>query len=86
MFTSTLTAMSALKMVLFSKHDIPLFCFVKILRVQFLFKHRIDSIWVCSKLHHRTFVYYEIGPISFQPALTTPKTSHGRHGFMDETG
>ena len=56
MFTSTLTAMSTLKMVLFSKHDIPLFGFIKILRVQLLFKHRLYSIWVVPKLHHRTFV------------------------------
>ncbi len=65
MFTSTLTAMSTLKMVLFSKHDIPLFCFIKILWVQLLFKHRLYSIWVVPKLRHRTFVIMDSNHFPF---------------------
>ncbi len=56
MLAPALTAIAAFEVIFFSKHDITLFGFVKILRVQFLLKHRIYSIWVCSKLHHRTFV------------------------------
>ena len=55
MLAPALAAIAAFEVVFFSKHDKALFGFVKILRVQFLFKHRIYSIWVCSKLHHRTF-------------------------------
>ena len=55
MLAPALAAIAAFEVVFFSKHDIALFGFIKILRVQFLFKHRIYSIWVCSKLHHRTF-------------------------------
>ena len=55
MLAPALAAITAFEVVFFSKHDIALFGFVKILWVQFLFKHRIYSIWVCSKLHHRTF-------------------------------
>ena len=55
MLAPALAAMAAFEVVFFSKHDIALFGFIKILWVQFLFKHRIYSIWVCSKLHHRTF-------------------------------
>jgi len=65
MFTSTLTAMSTLKMVLFSKHDIPLFGFIKILRVYLLFKHCLYIIWVVPKLRHRTFVIMDSNHFPF---------------------
>lgn len=39
MFTTTLAAIATFQVVFFSKHDITLFSFVKILRVQFLFEH-----------------------------------------------
>ncbi len=55
MLTTALAAIAAFEVVFFSKHDKTLFGFVKILWVQFLFKHRIYNIWLCSKLHHCTF-------------------------------
>ena len=65
MLAPALATIAAFEVVFFSKHDIALFGFVKILRVQFLFKHRIYSIWVCSKLHHRTFATMKSDQIPF---------------------
>ena len=65
MLAPALATIAAFEVVFFSKHDKALFGFVKILRVQFLFKHRIYSIWVCSKLHHRTFATMKSDQIPF---------------------
>ena len=65
MLAPALATIAAFEVVFFSKHDKALFGFIKILRVQFLFKHRIYSIWVCSKLHHRTFATMESDQFPF---------------------
>ena len=51
MFTTTLAAIATFQVVFFSKHDITLFSFVKILRVQFFFEHLL-LIWLNKGRDH----------------------------------